>query len=174
MVKLNPMNDSDFETKGGQYFDAGVYEITITSAERGESKNTGTPYAGFDVVGPDGQETNVRLYLSEKAAERSRSILGAIAVHNKKTDAEKDAVRKAFKAITDTDQIDEKFLQKFVDMKAWILVEEDTTGAQKPGGGYYLRSNLYSYEPTPRKAAQVDAFLKNDDNEPVDPSKIPF
>lgn len=155
MAKLPPMEDKDFADRK-PYFDEGVHEVYIKKATRGSSPKTGSEYIEFDLLGENDEEGNVRLYLTEKTQERSRSILATIAVHNKQSDVEKQAVRDAFKKITDTDQLDDDFLKKFVDLQAWILTEQDTN-APKPNGGFYLRNNLYSYEPTPRTTATSPA-----------------
>lgn len=171
MSKLPPMEDKDFSARK-PYFGVGVHEIYITKAERGTA-STGSEYIEIDVLGEDDRTGNTRLYLTEKTSERSRSILGAIAVHNKETDVDKQKVRDAFKSITDTDELDEKFLAKFKDMQAWILTEEDTN-APKPNGGYYLRNSIYSYPPTPRTSQKVTAEQLVSSGTPVDDDEIPF
>lgn len=174
MVKLDPMSDKDFEAHKA-YFGVGSHVVLIKGAEAGKSPNTGSEFLEFTVVGTNDEEGTVRLYLTDKTADRSRSILGAIAVHNKETEAEKQKVREAFKKITDTDQMtDADFLKKFIDMEAWILTEEDKS-APKPNGGYYLRNNLYSYEPTPRKTTAADYSTEDMlKGEPVDADDVPF
>lgn len=175
MVKMSDMKDSDFEARK-PYFGVGAHLVMIKGARADKSPNTGSEFIEFDVVGTSDEEGTVRLYLTEKTADRSRSILGAIAVHNKQTEAEKQKVREAFKKITDTDQMtDKEFLAKFIDMEAWILTEEDTS-APKPNGGFYLRNNLYSYEPTPRKVTAEDLTTENmlKGGTEVDTDDVPF
>ena len=175
MVKMNPMDDKDFETRK-PYFAAGVHEVYIKDFTTGKSPNTGSQFIEFTLLGAEDEEGTARLYLTEKTVDRTRSILATIAVHNKQGEAEKQKVRDAFKVIDDSDQLlDSKFLEKFKEMQAWILVEEDLN-APKPNGGYYLRTNLYSYEPKPRNnAAQMTAEqLVSDMNESADLSEIPF
>lgn len=169
MAKLPPMEDKDFADRK-PYFEEGVHEVYITKAVRGTA-STGSEFIELDLLGEDDRTGNARLYLTEKTQERSRQILATIAVHNKQTDAEKQAVRDAFKKITDTDQIDDDFLKKFVDLQAWILTEQDKN-APKPNGGYYLRNNLYSYAPTPRKTTADD--LISEGGAPVDTDDVPF
>lgn len=173
MVKMNEMEDKDFEPRKA-YFAEGVHEVYITAMERGVSPNTKSEYIEVSLLGEGDAEGSARLYLTDKTADRSRSILATIAVHNKGTDAEKQKVRDVFKKVTDTDQLDDKFLAKFKDMQAWILVEEDKS-APKPNGGFYLRTNLYSYEPKPR-AKTADELVSDitEGGEPVDLSEIPF
>lgn len=169
------MEDKDFESRK-PYFDEGVHEVYIDDFRRGESTNTGSPFIEFDVVGENDEQGNVRLYLTEKTQERTRSILATIAVHNKQSEEEKQAVRNAFKKITDTDQIDDAFLEKFNGMQAWILTEPNLT-QPKPAGGYYLQSNLYSYKPTPRTTATSPATTAEQllGGTPVDDTdEIPF
>lgn len=175
MVKVaEPLTDESFETKGGNYFDPGIYEVYIQGFKRGKTPNTGSEFVEFDVLGSEDQEGKVRLYLTEKSAHFSLRTLGTIAVHNKEGEAEKQKVRDAFKKILDTDQLTDAMLKRFIGMQAWILVEEDKN-APKPNGGYYLRYNLYGYEPKPRK--QTAEELINEfkaGGEPVDTDEIPF
>jgi hypothetical protein len=174
MVKMGEMQDKDFEAKGGKYFDAGVHEVYINDIKRGVA-STGSEFVEVEVTDKEAERTaNTRLYLTDKTAERSRSILAGIAVHNKDTEADKQKVRDAFKKITDTDQLDDKFLSRLENMQAWISAEEDTS-APKPNGGFYLRYNLFSYEPKPRQqtAEQLVADLKNNST-PASTDNIPF
>ena len=168
MVKVNPMEDKDFEARG-KYFDAGVYKVHLSDPKRDVSKS-GSEFVQFTVNGENEEQSDVRLYLTEKAAPYSLKTLAGIAVHNKGSEAEKQKVRDAFKNITDTDTLDAKFLEKFENMEAWVLVEEDTN-SPKPNGGYYLRYNLYSYEPKPRKITPEDLM---GGGTPVDPDEVPF
>lgn len=171
MVKVQ-LDEKDFAERK-PYFGAGVHEVVITELKKVEPES-GAPYVEATVIGENDEKDAIRLYISEKAAPYTLSNLARIAVHNKETDAEKQKVRDAFTKITDTDQLDEKFLDKFKDMQAWILTEEDLN-APKPNGGYYLRSNLYSYVPKPRNASQMTAEqLVSDQNEKVDTDEIPF
>lgn len=169
MSKINPLTDADFERKGGEYFDVGVYEVTITSTERQDPAGK-SPYAAFDVQGTGGQEANIRLYLSDKATPYTLQKLATIAVHNKTSEADKEKVRTAFKAIDDTDKIDDKFLAKFDGMQAWISVEEDLS-SPKPNGGYYKNFNIFGYEPKPR-VNPISADAKA--GETLDLNEIPF
>lgn len=170
MVKMSEMTDKDFEERK-PYFGVGAHEVIMGAATTGKTPNTGSEYIDFAVAGSNDEEGSVRLYLTEKTVDRTRSILAALAVHNKEGDVEKQKVRDAFKKITDSDQmLDAKFLEKFDGAHAWILVEEDKS-APKPNGGFYLRSNLYSYPPKPR-VTDIQDDIKSGDN--VDLSEIPF
>lgn len=170
MVQMSEMQDKDFEARK-PFFGLGAHEVFIESVEAGEA-TTGSVYLQFELLGEDDATGNCRLYLTEKTADRTRSILGAIAVHNKEKEADKQKVRDEFKKITDSDQMtDAKFLAQFKDMQAWILTEEDKN-APKPNGGYYLRNNLYSYEPTPRKTIAED--LMSGATPVADDDDIPF
>jgi hypothetical protein len=168
MVKVN-LSDKDFAERK-PYFDVGVHEVFITEATK-VAPETGAPYIEVTVIGQNDETDNLRLYISEAAAPYTLANLARIAVHNAKDDAAKDKVREAFKKIDDTDLIDEKFLAKFKDMQAWILTKEDTTGQQKPNGGFYLRSQLYSWEP---KAEPSDINKDIENGKPIDVSEIPF
>ena len=170
MAKLPAMNDKDFEARK-PYFGEGVHEVIIVGHETGKSPNTGSEFIEFSLIGANDEEGTARLYLTEKTVERTRSILATIAVHNKESETDKQKVRDAFKKITDSDQMLEKdFLDKFKDAQAWILVEEDQS-APKPNGGFYLRTNLYSYQPKPRSAPITEA---NTGGKQIDLSEIPF
>lgn len=174
MADMQPMEDKDFNAPGS-YFPVGVHQVGITKAERGKSPKTGTEFIEMTVVGEGDEEGSARMYLSEKAAPWTRRTLATIAVHNKSTEPEKEAVRKAFKNILSTDKFDGMFLSKFEGMEAWISVEEDLD-APKPNGGYYTRTNIFGYEPKPRKttAADLVSDFKAKGAEDVDVSTIPF
>ncbi len=170
MVKMNEMQDKDFEARK-PYFGIGVHEIYINGATTGKAKNTGSDYIEFSIIGQNDEEGKVTLWLTEKTVDRTRSILATIAVHNKEGEVEKQKVRDAFKKITDSDEmLSEKFLAKFENMQAWILTEEDKS-SPKPNGGFYLRNNLYSYEPKPR-ATTIEQDIAG--GKPIDLSEIPF
>jgi hypothetical protein len=170
MVKMKTMSDKEFEARK-PYFGVGVHEVILTSAVAGKSPTTESDFIEFSLLGEADEEGSVRMYLTEKTVERTRSILATIAVHNKEGEVEKQKVRDAFKKMTDSDDmLTEKFLAKYKDMQAWILTEEDKS-APKPNGGFYLRSNLYSYEPKPR-ATTIQEDIAG--GKPIDLSEIPF
>ena len=166
---MGEMTDKDFEARK-PYFGVGVHEVILTGATTGKS-TSGNDYIEFELLGENDEEGSVRLYLTEKTVERTRSILATIAVHNKDGEVEKQKVRDSFKKMTDSDDmLTEKFLTKYKGMQAWILTEEDTS-APKPKGGFYLRSNLYSYEPKAR-ATTIQQDIAG--GKPIDLSEIPF
>jgi len=171
MVKMNEMTDKDFEARGS-YLDEGVHTVLLQKFTRGKTPNTGSEYIDIELLGENDEQGSTRLYLTEKTMDRSRSILAAIAVHNKEDEKAKEKVRAAFKAIVDTDQLSEDFLKNLVEMQAWALVQEDKT-APKPNGGFYLRTNLYSYEPKPRKET-ADDIMAAGEAISVDPNEVPF
>lgn len=174
MVKMGEMQDKDFEATGGKYFDAGVHEVFINNISRGKSQNTGSDFIEVEVTDEAAERTaKTRLYLTEKTAERTRKILAAIAVHNKDNEVDKQKVRDAFKKITDTDQLDDKFLGRMENMQCWISAEEDQS-APKPNGGYYLRYNLYGYEPSPRTPAATTVEDLMGGTPVADGTEIPF
>lgn len=175
MVKVS-IEDKDMAERK-PYFGVGVHEVYIEKI-KSEKPEKGAPFFSVEVLGSVNDlevRDDVRLYISEAAAPYTLANLARIAVHNKQTEKEKDAVREAFKAITDTDEIDQKFLDKFKDMQAWILVEEDM-GSPKPNGGYYTRASLYSYKPqASTNASKMTAEdLVSDNNEKIDLEEIPF
>lgn len=168
-MKMNQMEDKDFEQKK-PYFALGAHEVYITGHRTGKA-NSGSQFIEFEVLGANDEVGKTTLWLTEKTVDRTRSILAAIAVHNKDTEAEKQKVRDAFKAITDSDEmLDDKFLAKFKDMQAWILTEEDKNAPMEKGG-YFSRNNLYSYEPKPRKTT-VDDIMPG--ATPVSADEVPF
>ena len=171
MVKMNPMEDKDFSA-GGNYFQEGVYKVVLADPKHDVSKS-GSDFVQFTAYDPETDaKADVRLYVTEKAAEYTRRTLAGIVVHNVEGDAAKDKVRTTFKAITDTDElIDAKFLKKFENMEAWLLVKEDLN-APKPNGGFYLRYDLYSYEPKPKKLTPED--IMGAPSTPHDPDEVPF
>lgn len=169
MVKINPMTDADFDKKPGNYFDVGVHTVIITGAKL-EKPAGGSPYINFELSDEDENKGDARLYMSEAAAVYSIPKLAGIAVHDKDSEADKQKVRDGFKAIDDTDKIDDKFLAKFVGMQAWVLVEEDPS-APNPKGGFYKRTSLYHYEPKakPQTAASLlgGTSLSSDESDSV-------
>lgn len=172
MVKVQ-LDEKDFAERK-PYFDAGVHEVVISGIEKVEPKE-GSPYINVTVTGLKDESTDIRCYISEKAAPYTLANFGRIAVHNQDSEPAKAKVRKAFQAVTDTDQLDQEFLDKLKDMQAWILVEEDFN-APKPNGGYYLRSKLYSWEPKPKKVTADDLTTDQIRNgaAPVDDDDVPF
>lgn len=176
MVKVEPLTDEDLKPRGdGNWFDVGVHKVIIESAKRGKI-DSGKEYVEFTVLGEEDQQGSARLWFTtDKAAKYALSILAGIAVHNKNSEAAKQTVRDAFKKITDTDSVDDKFLTRYEKMDAWVSVYEDVNGKQKPGGGFYKRTDIYGYEPKPKKqtAEQLVADLKTN-GEAVDVSEIPF
>lgn len=175
MVKVNPLEDKDFESKAGNYFGVGVYEVQLV-ALKPVTPDSGAPYINVTVRGEEDQEADLRLYISDAAAPYTIANLGRIAVHNQEGETKKQAIRDSFKKIDDTDKLTEKFLSNMVNMQAWILGEEDVKGKQKPNGGYYIRYNLYSYEPTPKKqtAADLVSDFISDGAQPASTDDIPF
>lgn len=167
MVKVQ-LEDKDFAERK-PYFDEGSHEVYITGAKK-VTPEQGAPYIEVSVLGEEDATEDIRVYISEAAAPYTMANLARIAVHNAKDEAAKEKVRAAFKAIDDTDQIDDKFLAKFKDMQCWILTEENTN-APKENGGYFLRSQLYSWEPKV-KAKTIQQDIAN--GKPVDTSEIPF
>lgn len=174
MVKVNPMTDEDFDRTGGNYFEAGAHVVILEELKNVTPEN-GSPYVNVKVLGENDEQADIRVYTSEKAAPYTIALFGRIAVHNKATDAAKNKVRAAFKSINDTDQMTDTFLKNLEKMQAWILTEEDKN-APKPNGGYYLRSTLYSWEPTPRaKTSEEQVQELTNTSTPVnDPDEIPF
>lgn len=175
MVKVTPITDEDINKQGGNYFDAGVHTVYLEKL-KAVTPEKGSPYIEVGVLGEDDRRTDIRLYTSEAAAPYTIAKLAKIAVHNKEGEEAKQKARDAFKKIDDTDKLTDKFLANLVNMQAWILTEEDKN-APKPNGGYYLRSELYSWEPTPKKqtAADLVSELRNDPKtETVDADEIPF
>jgi len=176
MAKVQPLEDKDFEPRNTDYLRPGVHEVFIKSAKRGQLDNEKkTEYVELGVEGEDGSGT-VTMFISEKAAPYTLARLAQVAVHNEASDEAKQKVRDRFKKINDTDKIDQAFLDLFVDMQCWVLTEEDTSGKQKPNGGFYLRNNLYSYEPKPRTvtAANLTTDQMKAGGTPVDTDEIPF
>ena len=173
MVKVT-MTDEDLATRtGGNYFSEGVHEVLIRKAERGTTA-AGKDFAEITVLGHDDEEGTARLWFSTEAgAKYALSILSGIAVHNREGDAAKEKARATFKAITDTDEVDDKFLARFVEMDAWFLV-------QKSGGTYqnaegetkdsYDR-NIYGYEP---KMKPMTAEQLISSGTPVSTDDVPF
>ena len=176
MVKVN-LTDEDLATRGqSNYFSEGEYEVLIQKAERGTT-TAGKDYVEFSVLGHEDQTDTARLWFTTDAsAKYSLSILAGIAIHNKQTEADKASVRTAFKKITDTDQVDDKFLAKFNDMDAFFQVHKSRIrtyigidGTEKPS----YDKNIYGYMPKPKQltAEQLVADMKS--GEPFT-DEVPF
>lgn len=177
MVKIN-LTDEDLATRGtSNYFSIGEHEVLIQKAERGTTAD-GKDYVEFTVLGQDDESDTARLWFTtEKASIYAMSIMSGIAVHNRKTDAEKKTARDAIKAIKDTDLVDAKFLAKFVNMDAFYSVYQSTrTYTGKDGSQKFsYDKNIYGYAPNPRKTTAAD--LINDfkaNGEAVNVAEIPF
>lgn len=178
MVKVTPLTDEDLAPRGNNnYFDEGVHNIYITKAVRGTTDN-GKEYVEFTVLGEEDQEGTARLWFTtDKSAKYALSILAGIAVHNKDTEADKQKVRDAFKKITDTDEVSNKFLERFKNYKAWYRVSKSdrTYTAQDGSTKYSYDKDIAGYELKPKQltAEQLTAdFLA--EGEASDPDAIPF
>lgn len=174
MVKVN-LTDEDLAPRGeSNYFTEGVHEVLIEKAERGV--HDGKEYVEFTVKGENGETDTTRLWFTtEKSCKYALSILAGIATHNKESEADKQKVRDAFKQITDTDQVDDKFLKKFENDHAFFSVYKSDTrtytnaqGETKPS----FDKNLYGYKPNEKKDLVADA--KAELQKPIDLSEIPF
>ena len=168
MVQVQ-LEDKDFAERK-PYFEEGDHEVYITEIKRGVVTGDQKPYLEVSVLGESDQTDNIRLYISEAAAPYTLAHLGRIAVHNETTEKGKEAAREKFKKITDTDELTDEFLKNFKDSQAWIRTEEDTN-APKPNGGFYLRSQLFSWKPQP-KTTTIKQDIEG--GKPVDLSEIPF
>lgn len=167
MVKVQ-LEDKDMADHK-PYFAEGAHEVYITGAKK-VVPETGSPYIEVSILNADDATEDTRNYISEAAAPYTLSKLARIAIHNAKDDAAKAKVRESFKAINDTNQVDEAFLAKFKDMQAWALTEEDLN-APKEKGGYFLRTQLFSWPPQVKaKTTEQDI----DGGKSVDLSEIPF
>jgi hypothetical protein len=168
------ITDEDLVQRNNQYFAEGEHEVVITEAKRGVT-DAGKEYVEFTVAGHDDETGKARLWFSTEAGSKyALSILAGIASHNKQTDAEKEKVRDAFKAITDTDQVDDKFLAKFKDMDAFFTVYmSDRTYINSAGetkNSY--DSNIYGYMPKPKvaKPTTVESLM----GEEISTDDVPF
>jgi len=174
MVKVS-ITDEDMAPRNSNYFDEGVHEVMIVKAERGRT-DSGKDYVEFTVEGQGGESGTARLWFTTEAASNyALSILAGIAVHNKKTEEDKNKVRTAFKDIKDTDVIDDKFLKKFEQMDAWYTVQQSDRQYINNKGEtkYSYDKNIYGYEPK-LKSRPVTADQLKSVSEPVDNDDIPF
>lgn len=172
-MKVN-LTDEDLATRGDKnYFSEGEHEVLIQKAERGTT-DAGKAYVEFTVLGQNDESDTARLWFTtEKSCVYALSILAGIAVHNKATDAEKTAVRDAFKKITDTDQVNAAFLAKFKEMDAFFTVYKSdrtyTTASGETKHSY--DKNITGYMPK-AKATTMKQDIAAGQN--VDLSEIPF
>lgn len=176
MVKVN-LTDEDLAPRGNNnYFKEGEHEVLIVKAERGTTSG-GKDYVEFTVMGHNDETDTARLWFTtEKSCKYALSIMAGIASHNKQTEAEKQKVREAFKAIQDTDVIDDKFLEKFKDMDAFFTVyksDRTYTGTDGSTKNSYDK-NIYGYMPAPRLTASPSTPSPLEGSQPIDLSEIPF
>lgn len=174
MVKVS-LTDEDMKSrKSNNYFEEGVHEVIITKAERGETTG-GKEYVEFTLLGQEDQEGTARLWFTtEKSAKYALGVLAGIAVHNKESEDEKEKVREAFKKITDTDQVDDKFLARFKNMDAWYSVykSDRTYTAQDGSTRNSYDKNIHSYQPKPKAQDLLTEFKTT--GEVVSTDEIPF
>ena len=173
MVKVN-LTDEDLATRGDKkYFNEGEYEVLIQNVELGTT-DSGKAYVELTVLGHDDETDTARLWFTtDKSAKYSLSILAGIAVHNKQTEADKAGVRTAFKKITDTDQVDDKFLAKFKEMDAFFTVyKSDRTYTNANGEEKHsYDKNIYGYMPKPKQLTAEQLVAK--EGEPFT-DEVPF
>lgn len=173
-MKVN-LTDEDLATRGDtKYFSEGIHEVAIVKAERG--KHNGKEYVEFKLEGENGETDTARLWFTtDKSAKYALSIMAGVAVHNKDSEAEKEGVRSAFKKITDTDQVDNKFLAKFEGMVAFFQVAKSDTRTYTDASGETKPSydkNIYGYRP--KEKVDHIAEAKAEMLKPIDPNEIPF
>lgn len=158
MVKVS-LTDEDLAERGNNnYFEEGEHEVLITKAERGTT-DSGKDYVEFTVLGHDDESDTARLWFTTDAsAKYALSILAGIASHNKHSDIDKKKVRDAFKAITDTDEVDDKFLARYKEMDAFFTVyKSDRTYLGNDGTTKHsFDKNIYGYMPKPKKQTAED------------------
>jgi hypothetical protein len=173
MVKVN-LTDEDLAPRGeNNYFNEGVHEVLIDSAKRGKT-DAGKEYVEFIVKGENGESDTARLWFTtEKSCKYALSILAGIASHNKESEADKQKVRDAFKQITDTDQVDDKFLAKFENDHAFFTVYKSDRTYEKDGETKHsYDKNIYGYSPKPKTDLVANAMKQDTSN--IDLSEIPF
>lgn len=172
MVKVQ-LTDEDLVERNNNYFAEGEHEVLITDAERGVT-DSGKEYVEFTVLGHGDEVDTARMWFTtDKAAKYTLSILAGIASHNKSSEADKQTVRDAFKKITDTDLVDDKFLEKFKDMDAFFTVYKSdrtyTTASGETRNSY--DKNIYGYMPKPRKVTAEQIMAAST---PVSSDDVPF
>lgn len=156
MVKVN-MTEDDFKAPS-KYFGLGEHAVGITSVKI-VTDDKDRDYLQFEFAGQDDPDTtgDCRIYMhTEKSAKYAIRTLQAIASHNATTDTEKDRIKSKFVNIGDTDDL-KPLLKNYENNEAFIQVYEDTN-APKPNGGYYKRTNIFGYMPSPRKPS-VDELM---------------
>lgn len=176
MVKFT---DEHKKERSMNYFDEGVHPVLIESLEFGTTEK-GQEFAEFNVIDPDDDDRKgvARVWFTtDSAIGFSINVLRGIAVHNAKTDADKEKVKAAFIKMGDTTDL-AKIADKFRGMEAWYVVEKsDNTYTNSAGEvkSSYNR-NVYGYEPKPKAPSSVDKVVEATGGEQVDinPSEFPF
>ena len=168
------LTDEDLATRGDRnYFAEGEHEVLIEKAERGTT-DAGKEYVEFSVLGHADERDTARLWFTTDAsAKYAMSIMAGIAVHNKQTDADKTATRNAWKAITETDKIDAKYLANFKDKDAFFTVHKSDRTYTTPSGEvkFSYDKNIYGYMPKPKATTIQQDILAGPS---VDPTGTPF
>lgn len=176
MVKFT---DEHKKERSTNYFDEGIHPVLIESLEFGTTEKQ-QEYAEFNVIDVDDPDRKGQArvwFTSDAAINFSLNILRGIAVHNAKTDADKEKVKAAFAKLGDTSEL-AKMADRFRGMEAWYVVEKsdrtytNDAGEIKPS---YNR-NVLGYEPKPKAPSVVDQVVETTGGEQVDinPDEFPF
>jgi hypothetical protein len=171
-MKVNLTDEDLAERTPSNYFSEGLHEVLIQKAELGTT-DAGKDYVEFTVLGHDDETGTARLWFSTDAgAKYALSIMAGIASHNRQSEADKQVVRDTFKKITDTDQVDSKFLTRFKEMDAFYLVQQSDRTYQNAQGEtkHSYDRNIYGYPMQPKKTT-VESLLGGT---PVSTDDVPF
>lgn len=154
-------NDSHKEEMGGKYFEQGVHKVTILLIEA-DKTDDGKEYFEVTVGNDDGAEGSARLWFhTDGSIKYSFNTLRNIFVHNAKTEADKEKMRKKVDALKNTDEL-EKACAMLIGKECWYEVYENKERKFIGNDGkerYSYDRNIYGYEP---KAKEVEENFASD------------
>jgi hypothetical protein len=133
----------------GIYFEEGIHKVKIsgTALECPADKE----YLEVSIEGENGESTEVRLYLTEKAMKFSINTIRSIFVHNTE-ESKKELVRDAVNACKTTEEL-AILCQKLDGMECWYSKYKSGTTYTNASGEVKnsYNNNLFAYEPKPPK-----------------------
>lgn len=148
-------------------------EVIITSGEvLLSSKGSEYLQLEFESEGKEG-DTGYNNYITEKALPYTAQRVQGIIVHNEKTEADKEKVRKVLIDLPDA-QFGEWALSQLKGKKAYLVIS--FSDSVNPRNGLpYLERNLQGYEPKPLEEPRATTAKQvMGGGDAIDLSEIPF
>ena len=127
----------------------GVSKVQLVGAVAGETE-AGKDFIELTVTNADGVEDTARVWFVGGAANISFNTLRQIAVHNGKTEKQKQELRDAMDNCETTDDMATLFMEKLIGGELWFTRYYDPKRTYEGQDGNTYRSvnkNVYGYEP---------------------------